>query len=124
MQVLVVDDEAAIRRLFQDILEDLPVGVRTAGSVAEALEAVGAGRFELVISDVHLGPHSGLTLIRTLRQRAGAVPEVVLMSGAWSEGLRARARALGAETWDKPVDAGAVREAVSAMQARGSQGRG
>lgn len=110
--ILVVDDERAILKLFQEVLEALPVEVVAATDVAEALAAARARPFDLVVTDWCVGSDSGLRLLEELRCRENR-PAVVVMSGAWSDAARGRAAALGAAAvWDKPIDLATLREEV------------
>ena len=49
-RVLVVDDEAMVRELTARMLEDAGYQVVSAGSVPEALRALGEGRFDLLVT--------------------------------------------------------------------------
>ena len=53
-QVLVVDDEADIRALIQEILSDEGYGVTVAANAEEARSARGADNFDLILLDLVL----------------------------------------------------------------------
>src|SRR6266480_857490 len=54
--ILVVDDDRATRDLLHEVLTDEGYGVKTSGSAEEALE-IGKGEFfDVIISDMKLGP--------------------------------------------------------------------
>jgi CheY-like chemotaxis protein len=68
--ILVADDEQGIRDLLRFTLEPLGFEVSTAADGVEALEAVAARSFDLVLLDVHMPRLSGpevLAKIRALR---------------------------------------------------------
>lgn len=64
-RLLVVEDEAALRRLFQAYLVRLGYQVETFSGAAEALEAFSRrpGEYDLVLADLHLEGMSGFELI-------------------------------------------------------------
>ncbi len=61
--------------------------VALAGSVDEAMEALGRSRFDVVLSDVHMPDEDGLCLIRRLRAEANA-PVAVALTADSDPGLR------------------------------------
>ena len=65
-QILVVDDEANIRRTMALCLEGEGYRVATAAGVPEALEAAASQHIDLAFVDLRLGPRSGLDLIPEL----------------------------------------------------------
>jgi CheY-like chemotaxis protein len=127
-RVLVVDDDAAIRRLVALTLEDLPVELCLCASVAQARAELLAAPVQLVITDLMMPGTSGFELLAELaahpRWRAGA--RLV----AFSAGLdaAARERLAGCDVWrmlSKPVSVAAleacVREAVLGSAAGASR---
>jgi signal transduction histidine kinase len=80
--VLVVEDDAAVRRLVVALLDELGYRVRTAGDGEEALAALeSAPSVDLLLSDVVLpGGLSGRELAREVAERQPPV-KVLLMSG-------------------------------------------
>jgi DNA-binding response OmpR family regulator len=79
--VLVVDDDASLRLLCRVNLELDGYRVLEAPTVAEAEEMLLAEPVDVVLLDVHVGPESGIELMRRLRDRGGA-PPVVLVTGS------------------------------------------
>lgn len=65
-RILVIDDDTAIRRLYQLELEDLGFDVRTAADSATALQLVRAWKPDLAVLDVRLGDECGLDLLRRM----------------------------------------------------------
>src|SRR5690554_7402253 len=76
-RILIVEDEAIIRRALRRLLERHDYRVEEAGSVDEAL-AADPQRFDLVISDLRLPGAPGTDLI----PRAAPVPVVIMTSYA------------------------------------------
>lgn len=79
--VLVVDDEPSLRLLCRVNLELDGYRVLEAWNVAEAEQTLLAEPVDVVLLDVHVGPDSGIALMRRLRERGGA-PPVVLVTGS------------------------------------------
>jgi len=69
LQALLVEDDMEASAMLAMILGEQGVQVRLAASVDEALDALDARRFDLLISDVGLPGRDGYELIRELRQR-------------------------------------------------------
>jgi two-component system cell cycle sensor histidine kinase/response regulator CckA len=98
--VLLVDDEAAVRRVTERALQRRGWEVLAADSAEAALSAVeeaGPRQLAAVVTDLVMPGDDGTVLVRALRERLGA-PELpaVLISGYASEPLRAEvAAALG-----------------------------
>ncbi len=94
-RVLVVDDDATIRRSIAKAL------VRSGFAVTTAEEAVPAmqlpDRFELVVVDYNMGTATGADVVRHFKQRFGGQVFCVVLSGEDDETLSARCRAAGAD---------------------------
>jgi DNA-binding response OmpR family regulator len=83
--VLIVEDEALITMLFEDILEDLACKVvGPAMNVRQALELAQSAEIDVAILDVNLGGESSFPVAALLRSRE--VP-LVFSSGYGSQGL-------------------------------------
>lgn len=67
-RLLVVDDEPDLRTLYELTLLREGYEIDSAGSVAEALALLQAGRYSAVITDMKLPDGSGLALLRWLEQ--------------------------------------------------------
>ena len=81
-RILIVDDHPSVRLGLAQLIgneADLEV-CGEAGTRAEAVEAVAAGRPDLILLDISLqdGPMAGLELIVELRNRFGPMPILVL----------------------------------------------
>ena len=62
--VLVVDDEADIRALIQEILTEEGYAVTVAADAAEARTARGGTKFDLILLDIWMPDTDGITLLR------------------------------------------------------------
>ena len=80
-RVLVVDDEALIRRLASGMAPRLRAEIVTAASADEALAIAGALRIDALVADVLLGDGpDGIELARQIGARQPGIA-VILMSG-------------------------------------------
>jgi signal transduction histidine kinase/ActR/RegA family two-component response regulator len=63
LHILVVDDEPEARMLFSTILEGAGAAVTTAASVRDALAALAATRFDVLLSDIEMPGQDGYELV-------------------------------------------------------------
>src|SRR3954464_2559898 len=80
-RILVVDDDAQLRRLLVRLMTMEGFVCSDAGSVGEAREQLDDTPADLVLLDVHMPGESGLSLARELGA-AQPGPAVVMVSGA------------------------------------------
>ena len=95
--VLVVDDDESLRLLCRVNLELDGYRVLEAGDVCEAEEVLRREAVNLVLLDVHVGPESGIELMRTVREHGGA-PPIVLVTGSARLDAETKAEADGVVT--------------------------
>ena len=67
--ILIVDDNAANRRLYQASLNDLGAEIYVAASGEEALARCGERHYAMILLDVHLLGMSGFEVAQTIRDR-------------------------------------------------------
>jgi DNA-binding response OmpR family regulator len=92
--VLVVDDDASLRLLCRVNLELEGLRVLEAGDVAEAEALLATETVDLLLLDVHIGVDSGVDLMRSVRERGGA-PPIVLVTGSVELDSKTQAEADG-----------------------------
>ena len=67
--ILVIDDEESLRNTFQFFLQNQGYApVVTAATFEEALREINAQRFDLIISDIVLGGHTGIEVLKRVRE--------------------------------------------------------
>jgi two-component system KDP operon response regulator KdpE len=76
-RILVVDDEAAIRKVVRDALERAGNEVETAVDGEEAVTLFDGGPFDLIVTDLNMPKMDGLEVVRHIRAKSG-VPVLVL----------------------------------------------
>jgi two-component system response regulator (stage 0 sporulation protein F) len=125
-RILLVEDDAEMRRMLAALLRRDGYSVTEAVDGDEALEWLGTGILDgepsrlpaLIISDVRLPCLSGLDILAGSRLWPRRIP-VVLITGFGDEALHAQAAALGAVcVLDKPFPIAALRAAVKAALQR------
>lgn len=101
--ILVVDDEADITILLQDILEDEGYQVSIANNAAEAHEVYLSQPVDLVLLDIWMPEEDGLSLLERW-QADGLKSQVVMMSGHGTIETAVQATKLGAYDFiEKPI---------------------
>ena len=111
--ILIVDDEAGMRRLLGMVLADDGHFVVEAGSVAEARTLLAQVDVNLVVTDQKLGDGEGLAVLAAARDLAPAAPVVFLTAYA-TVGLAVAAMRSGAfDVIAKPFDSDGVKAAVA-----------
>ncbi|HWW76171.1 MAG TPA: response regulator, partial [Pyrinomonadaceae bacterium] len=111
-RVLVADDEPEIRHVLYDLLSPL-YDCDTVASAEEAVERLGSGGYDLVISDIMMGAMSGLDLIPRVAELS---PDTVVIMISGVQTVESAIGALRAGAFDyvmKPFDLHHVEAAVS-----------
>jgi two-component system, OmpR family, KDP operon response regulator KdpE len=112
-QILVVDDEPAIRRLLRNTLQVHDYDIAEAASVAEALEFLEHGKPDVMILDLGLPDGDGLDVLRQLRATS-QLPVIVLSSRGDERG---KVQALDAGADDYVTKPFGVEELVARIRA-------
>jgi DNA-binding NtrC family response regulator len=102
--VLVVDDEADIRALIDEILSEEGYDVTVAGDAGEARAARVDNRFDLVLLDIWMPDTDGISLLREWSEPGDLECPVVMMSGHGTVDTAVEATRLGAFDFvEKPL---------------------
>ncbi len=78
-QLLIVDDDTAMREMLASLFRDRGYSVEEATSAAEALERADEQCFDVVLSDIRMPGKNGIEMVGELRERLPETP-VVLMT--------------------------------------------
>lgn len=112
-QVLVVDDERTVARVFGRVLEAAGHRVSICYDGAMALNLLGRYAFDVILSDLSMPGLDGIELLRAVRSRDLDLP-VILVTGTPSMDSAILAVEYGAQRYlQKPVDSRSLCEAVS-----------
>ena len=102
MRVLVVDDECAVRRSCERILEEEGLEVACVTRGEESLLIIADGEIDIVILDMMMPGVGGMETLRHIRGRWPDLP-VVAISGYATLDIKRKCRELGASAWlEKP----------------------
>ena len=102
--VLIVDDEASIRRTIREILEYEDYEVDEAEDGEEALEKIRDTPYDLVLLDVKMPKVDGMEVLKTIAEETPEIP-VVMVSGHGTIETAVEATKLGAFDFiEKPPD--------------------
>ena len=114
--ILVIDDNAEIREVIREILEDEGHQVVEADGGITGLQAFERSGFDLVITDIIMQGKEGLETIQTIRQRSPAQRILAISGGgrAGKDDYLAVAAVMGATaTLAKPFKPTALVKAVN-----------
>jgi DNA-binding response OmpR family regulator len=107
--ILVVDDDSAIRQLLTDVLEMDGHDVRVAANGVDGLKAFEALRPDFVVLDVMMPGLDGYGVLRAIRGQEGDPVPVLMLTAAGDAGSAARAWADGVDYYlAKPFTADEV----------------
>jgi CheY-like chemotaxis protein len=117
LRVLLADDNATNRRVVELMMASVGAEVVSVENGREAVEALEAGGFDLVLMDLQMPVMDGLAAIRAIRQieaDAGAprLPIIVLSANASQDDLAASSAAGADAHLGKPIRAEALFSAV------------
>lgn len=109
-EILLIDDEEAIRRATAQALDLAGFRVRALASAGRALDYTGFGFRGIVISDIRMPGMDGLTLMTKVHELDPDIP-VVLITGHGDVQLAVRAMHEGAHDFiEKPFSSGHLAE--------------
>ncbi|NQF16791.1 sigma-54-dependent Fis family transcriptional regulator [Brevibacillus sp. HB1.3] len=113
-KVLIVDDEANVRRALSTTLRKMGYELLEAGSGVEALEQVERFCPQVMLLDLRMPQLDGMDTLRRLNERKGRLPRVVMMTAYGSASDVMEAMKLGAFDYvQKPFDLGQVKQVVA-----------
>jgi len=113
MKILIVDDEAHLRMLLQQTLEELEdegVEIFTASNGDEALETIREEKPNLVFLDVMMPKRNGFEVCQTVKHELGlSEVHIILLTAKGQEFDRQRGQEAGADLYmTKPFDPDAI----------------
>jgi DNA-binding response OmpR family regulator len=119
LNILVADDEAALRETLTRSFAREGHVVKAVGSGSEAIDLAGEERFDVVLLDVALGAGpSGYEVCRTLRQRRNVVP-IIMLTALDSEADAVQGLEAGADDYvTKPFGLAELRSRIRAVLRR------
>jgi len=94
-KVLVVDDEAPVRDLFQDLLKKEECSVKSVSSGEEALDMLKKEDFDVLLLDIKLTGMSGLEVLRKVKEIKPDLIVIMITGFGYDEDLIAKCREFG-----------------------------
>jgi CheY-like chemotaxis protein len=120
-RILVIDDETALLRAMQRVLEDENHTVTTVDNAADALAMLDRGdQFDVILSDLMMPMMTGVEFYETMLARDPAVAKTIVFvsGGAITAKVDAFLRSVSNLRMEKPFKAAQLREIVQTMLAR------
>ncbi len=111
-KILIVEDERSIRQALRFELEDQGYEVGDASDYSEALSAMRAFDYDLVISDIYLNNGDGVQLIRNAQEEKKDIPFIGMTAFPSSELAQKAKLILKDRFFEKPFLASAIKDKV------------
>jgi len=111
-RILVVDDEAGMRRSLAIMLRRAHYEVTETASVAEAVGRLKGESYNLIIADLMMEPLNGLDLLPLARKYQPDCPIIIVTAFGSSEARSEALRMGAADFFDKPVEASALLQRI------------
>lgn len=117
-KILVIDDEAPVRKVITRYLEHGGYAVTSVGSAEEAIEAVRSQDFRLIIADILLPDRNGIELISELDRLLPGLKSIAISGGGqipadlYLESAKDQGASLSLQ---KPFDRNQLLEAVNEL---------
>ena len=117
-KILIAEDDHELRQLFQHVLTKNGYTVVGVSNGEEALRAMDASYYDMIISDIMMPKMDGITLLKTIRREKISTP--VLMLSAKSEiGDKVLGLNVGAADYlTKPFDSSELLARINAISRR------
>ena len=113
VRVLIVDDDAQIRRILTAVLAETGAEMAEAGSATEGMARLGREDFDVALLDLQLPDHSGLDVLRWARA-TGLDTELIVLTGHADVETAVEAMRLGAcDFVTKPPRNAELRQAIT-----------
>jgi len=104
-EILVVEDDRAIRRLFKMVLEREGYHVQEAADGVEAVSKLGLGEYDVIVLDLMMPNLDGFAFMSTLAAHdASRLKKIIVTSAASPQTITERMRGKPFDTLPKPFD--------------------
>jgi CheY-like chemotaxis protein len=124
-RVLLVEDETLTRNLLGSLLEELGAVVELATNGTEAIEALQAKTYDLVVLDILLPEMDGLEVLAWMKERGNETPVASISHVQQSSKLNYAeiAKTLGAKkSFLKPIKRAQLEEALDLTEKKDTDG--
>ncbi len=112
-RIIVVDDQAGLRMLLEEVLKLEGYQVETAKNAQECLQKISSNRYDLIILDLILPGKSGFELIKKIKNYQSS-DDIIIISGDENYVPKEKLNELGiSEYIEKPFDLKIFKEKVN-----------
>lgn len=94
-KVLVVDDEAPVRDLFNELLKKEQCVVKNVGTGEDALTLIDSEDFDIVLLDIKLPGISGLEVLKRAKDKKPNLVVIMITGFGYDEDLLAKSKEYG-----------------------------
>lgn len=100
-KILLIDDDAYIRDVYEEILQEAGLDVTTAIDGEEAVQKASEGGFDLILLDVMMPKLDGLGVLKALKQSPPKKPNktIILLTNLAHDKIISEGIALGAKSY-------------------------
>jgi NtrC-family two-component system response regulator AlgB len=119
MRVLIIDDEANIRRITAVALEGMGHQTAVAEDGNEALRQLAAAEFDAAFLDLRLHDENGMELLPKLLESRPGLEVIIFSAGASAESAKAAQQAGAAGFMAKPFTVEEIRQALGNLPGSG-----
>jgi len=113
--ILIVDDDASVRKSLCKVLRETDYKVMEAADVAEAVQWFETGQVDLLLLDIGLPVRSGWDVFERITNQAPAIP-IIIVTGKANQFDLAVAAGVGA-LMEKPLDAAELLKTIQELLA-------
>jgi two-component system chemotaxis response regulator CheY len=114
--ILIVDDSATMRKIIMRGIRQAGIDnadFKEAGDGVEGLQAVAAGAFDLILSDVNMPNMNGLDFVKAVAEKLGTPPPIVMITTEGSDEIVREAMSRGATGYlRKPFTPEKIQEVI------------
>jgi CheY-like chemotaxis protein len=118
--ILLIDDEPAVRTSFERFLQGEGYNVTTASDARAGMQLLKQQKVHLIITDIMMPEMDGLELLMELKKQHKEIPVIVFSGGMKQQPISflPMAKKFGASRiFDKPVNFDAMRQAIHELLA-------
>jgi len=94
-KILVVDDEAPVRDLFEDLFKKEGYSVKTVATGEESLDLVAKEDFDVVLMDIKLTGISGLEALKRIKDLKPSIIVIMITGFGYDEELISKSKEYG-----------------------------
>lgn len=114
--ILIVDDSATMRKIIMRGIRQAGIDnadFKEAGDGVEGMQAIAAGAFDLILSDVNMPNMNGLDFVKAVAEKLGTPPPIVMITTEGSDEIVSEAMRRGATGYlRKPFTPEKIQEVI------------